>query len=463
MTADLTLDAPRGLPTRPIILVDAASYPGWRDSRTPALKAWLEQVRFEPRAGEFAMLPGEGDAPIAVAGVSAGDALGQWDLAGLPAKLPAGAYTVQCAGAPRDVRLALLGWALSQYRFDRYKSEPTPREPRVLVADAALVSEAQSLVRAICLVRDLVTTPANDMLPSALAAAADSLAQAHGATIRHVVGDALLADNHPTIHMVGRAASDAPRLIDLSWGEPDHPKLTIIGKGVCFDSGGLDIKPAAAMALMKKDMGGAAHALALAQLVMDAKLPVRLRMLIPAVENAISGNAFRPGDIVKTRKGVTVEIGNTDAEGRLILCDALALADDEQPALMIDFATLTGAARIALGPELPAMFTPDETLAADLARLAAREQDPMWRLPLWKPYIELLASSVADVNNASESSFAGAITAALFLQRFVTQTPAWVHFDIFSWTSSAKPGRPKGGEAMTLRACWALIRERFAS
>jgi leucyl aminopeptidase len=299
------------------------------------------------------------------------------------------------------------------------------------------------------------------MGPPDLAAASEAVAAEHGATCKVISGDALLAQNLPAIHAVGRAASRPPCLIDLTWGEADAPKVTLVGKGVCFDSGGLDIKPASAMLLMKKDMGGAAHALALGQAVMALNLPVRLRVLIAAVENSISADAFRPGDILPTRKGITVEVGNTDAEGRLVLCDALALAEEDAPDLLIDFATLTGAARVALGPELPALFTPDDDLARDLADAAAAEADPLWRLPLWRPYAEWLASPIADTNNVSDGGFAGAITAALFLQKFVDPARAWAHLDLYAWIASAKPGRPKGGEAMTLRACLAAIERRY--
>jgi leucyl aminopeptidase len=299
------------------------------------------------------------------------------------------------------------------------------------------------------------------MLPSDLEAAAKAIAIQHGAKFSSIVGDGLLAEKLTLIHAVGRAADGAPRLLDLRWGDPAHPKVTLVGKGVCFDTGGLDIKPGSGMLLMKKDMGGAAAALGLAHLVMDAKLPVALRVLIPAVENSISDEAFRPGDIYKSRKGITVEIGNTDAEGRLVLADALALGDDEAPELMIDFATLTGAARVALGPELPPAYTDDDRLAEDFARHGIAENDPVWRLPLWQPYAAMLDSKIADINNVSAGGFAGSITAALFLSRFVERAKAWLHLDIYAWNPSARPGRPEGGEAMTIRALYALLKERY--
>jgi leucyl aminopeptidase len=318
------------------------------------------------------------------------------------------------------------------------------------------------ILDAVTLARDLVNTPANDLGPAELAGAIRAVAEAHGAEVTVIEGEAL-ERGFPMIHAVGAAATPAraPRLVDLVWGEPDAPKVTLVGKGVVFDTGGLDIKPSSNMLLMKKDRGGAATALALAALVMGARLPVRLRLLVPTVENAIASAAFRPGDVLRSRKGLTVEIGNTDAEGRLILADALALAGEEEPELLIDFATLTGAARVALGPDLPAVFTPDDRLAADLARHGEATADPSWRLPLWRPYLAMMESKVADINNAGTGSFAGAITAALFLQRFVAQPERWLHVDIFAWTASSKPGQPEGGEAQTVRALHALLEERY--
>ncbi len=316
-------------------------------------------------------------------------------------------------------------------------------------------------VEAVTLTRDLVNTPANDLGPAEIEAAVRALAARFGAAVTVTTGDDLLAANFPMIHAVGRASPRAPRLIDLVWGDAAHPKVTLVGKGVVFDTGGLDIKPSSGMLLMKKDMGGAANALGLALMVMARELPVRLRLLIPSVENAIDGSAFRPGDILASRKGLSVEIGNTDAEGRLILADALALADEEAPDLIIDFATLTGAARVALGPQLPPAYTDDETLAADLARHAAQEADPSWRLPLWQPYMSMLDSPIADINNAPGSGFAGSITAALFLKRFVERATSWLHLDIYAWNPSSRPGRPEGGEAQTIRALDALLAERF--
>jgi leucyl aminopeptidase len=380
----------------------------------------------------------------------------------LPGKLadllPSGTY--RFANAPHDARLAALAFALGSYRFTRYR-KGDGKVVRLQVPDGIDAADISRVVEAAFLARDLINTPANDMGPAELEKAARDLAARHGAQISAIVGDDLLKQNFPLIHAVGRAAAGAPRLIDMTWGDPRAPKVTLVGKGVCFDTGGLDIKPDSAMLIMKKDMGGAANVLALAQMVMDAKLKLRLRVLIPAVENAISGSAMRPLDIYPSRKGITVEVGNTDAEGRLVLADALALADEEAPELLIDMGTLTGAARVALGPELPPFYTDDEALAAKVAQHAAAENDPVWRLPLWRPYAAMLDSKTADINNVSSSSFAGSITCALFMQRFVESAKAWLHFDIYAWTPSAKPGRPEGGECQAARAMYALLSERY--
>jgi leucyl aminopeptidase len=353
-----------------------------------------------------------------------------------------------------------LAIALGHYRFARYR-QSAEKEIRLVVPAGVDAAELARIAQAVFLVRDLVNTPSNDCGPEEVEQAARDVARRFRATFRSTVGDDLLPENFPLVHAVGRASARAPRLIELNWGETQHPKIALVGKGVCFDTGGLDIKNSAGMLLMKKDMGGAAHALGLAQMIMDAKLPVRLQVVIPTVENAISGSAFRPGDIYKSRKGDTVEIGNTDAEGRLILADALALADESAPDLLIDFATLTGSARIALGPELPAAFTDDDELAASLARHAAAQADPCWRMPLWQSYRSMLESKIADTNNVSTSTFAGAITAALFLARFVERTNSWLHLDLFAWNPKTRPGRPEGGEAQTIRALFALIAERY--
>jgi leucyl aminopeptidase len=376
----------------------------------------------------------------------------------LPGLLPAGVY--RFANAPHDTRLAALAFALGCYRFSRYRKADAA-DVRLVPPDGIDAADIMRMAEAASLARDLINTPANDMGPEELALAAQHLAERFGADFHCIVGDELTEQNFPLIHAVGMASPRAPRLIDVNWGDPTHPKVTLVGKGVCFDTGGLDLKPSSGMLIMKKDMGGAANVLALASMVMDAKLKIRLRVLIPAVENAVAGNAFRPLDIFPSRKGLTVEIGNTDAEGRLVLADALALACEDRPDLLIDLGTLTGAARVALGPDLPPFYTNDETLAQDLAACAKRENDPLWRLPLWPAYDAWLDSKVANVNNAASGAFAGSITCALFLQRFVEDATRWLHVDIYGWTPSAKPARPEGGECQAARAIYKLLSERY--
>ena len=462
-----TLLAAAGTGTVTITPLTKADLSGWLDSQPAGEKeataAWVKAVNFTAEAGSTAFLPGEGGAVARVlVGVSALDDL--WGLAGLPGSLPPASYRLDeriddALDGRAATRLAL-GWALGSYRFDRYKKAGKSFAGLVWPkhADQGAV---QRTATATYLLRDLVNTPANDLGPAELANAAGALAEEFEAAIAVIVGDALLDRDYPAIHAVGRASPREPRLIDLRWGNPEHPKVTIVGKGVCFDSGGLDIKPSSGMLLMKKDMGGAAHALALGRMVMMAGLPVRLRVLVPAVENVIAGNAFKPLDVLKTRKGLTVEVGNTDAEGRLILCDALAEADSEKPALLIDFATLTGAARVALGPDLPALFSNNDELAGDLLAAGLEQDDPLWRLPLWAPYRKGLDSKVADLNNVTSNGMAGAITAGLFLQEFVSKDTPWAHLDTFAWNSAARPGRPEGGEALGLRAAYAVIAKRF--
>ena len=377
----------------------------------------------------------------------------------LPGLLPAGTY--RFANAPHDARLAALAFALGCYRFNRYRKADAP-DVRLVPPEGIDAADVARMADAATLARDLINTPSNDMGPAELEHAARELAGRYGASFTCIVGDDLARQNLPLVHAVGMASTRAPRLIDFSWGDPAHPKVTLVGKGVCFDTGGLDLKPSSGMLIMKKDMGGAANVLALAQMVMDAKLKVRLRVLIPAVENAVAGNAFRPLDIFTSRKGITVEIGNTDAEGRLILADALALADEEKPDLLIDMGTLTGAARVALGPDLPPFYTNDETLAADVARFAKQENDPLWRMPLWPPYDSWLDSKTATITNAPSGGFAGSITCALFLQRFVEHARQWLHLDIYAWTPSARPARPEGGECQGARALYKLLGERYA-
>jgi leucyl aminopeptidase len=388
------------------------------------------------------------------------DAEDFWSYGALAGVLPPGRYRLEASDDTQFQRRAVIAWGLGAYRFERYKTGDAERPALVLERD---YQEVADTVEATYLVRDLINTPAEDMMPQHLAAAARKLAEGFGAEYAEVVGDSLLEQNYPLIHAVGRASVHPPRLIELRWGAADAPRVTLVGKGVCFDSGGLDIKPATGMRLMKKDMGGAAHALGLARMIMGAGLPVRLHVLVAAAENAISGSSLRPGDVIRSRKGLTIEIENTDAEGRLVLCDALARADEEEPELLIDFATLTGAARVALGTEVPAFFTTSDTLAGKLMDAAEAEQDLVWRLPLHRPYRRDLRSDIADLMNCSTNGFGGAITAALFLQRFVPAGADWLHLDLMAWNLQARPGRPKGGEAMGLQAVFRYLRERYGA
>ena len=444
----------------PIWFVTTDTYAQVRAALAPAARAFAASAKFEPKPGQLLLLPGEGGALGGVLfGLEATDKAQDRFLPGrLPLLLPAGAY--RFANAPRDTRLAVLAFALGSYRFTRYRKGEASAVKLVL-PDGVDGTEIARIADGVSLARDLINTPANDLGPAELEDAAKALAARHGAAAQSIVGDDLLARNFPLIHAVGRASPRAPRLVDFTWGDPAAPKITLVGKGVCFDTGGLDLKPSGGMLIMKKDMGGAACVLAAAHMIMDSKLKVRLRVLIPAVENSVSGAAFRPLDVYRSRKGLTVEIGNTDAEGRLVLADALALADEEAPELIADMATLTGAARVALGPDLPPFYTHDDMLAADLARHANAERDPLWRMPLWGPYDSLLDSKVADINNVSSGAFAGSITAALFLNRFVEKAKSWAHFDVFGWTPAAKPARPEGGECQAARALYALLKERY--
>lgn len=455
------LQPDRGQAARTIHLTDPKGFDAWLHDQPPRHRAAIEAQRLTPKGFAHAILPGDAPEEWSVLGVAAdAETLSPWCLAKLAEALPEGTYRL--AGA--EPGAAMLGWLTAQYRFTRYRKEDAAVGPRVLLTgDPARIDEAVRVAAATHKVRDLVNIAAADLGPAELQAEAAALAERHGATMS-VVSGSELAKGYPMIQAVGQAAAAGrePRLIELEWGRPDAPRVAIVGKGVCFDSGGLDIKPSSAMRLMKKDMGGAAHALALAELVMAARLPVRLHLLIPAVENAVAGNAFRPGDVLATRKGLTVENTNTDAEGRLILGDALTKAGESAPELILDFATLTGAARVALGPDLPATFANDDALAEDLARAGAEEADPLWRLPLWDGYDEMLKSDIADMVNAPDGGMAGAITAALFLRRFVPEGTAWAHFDTFAWRSAAKPGRPKGGDALGLRAAWRLLKDRYA-
>lgn len=452
--------APAGTSAKPVRIVAATSYAEWLADAPAPWRAWLEATAFKAKGGAVTLLPAT-DGSVASALLMTSDPPEPWDAAALQAGLPDGTWQLDDPEGVFPAEHAVLGWALAAYRFSRYRKDENAR-PQLVWPEGVRVARAHYLAEATWLARDLVNTPANDLGPEELAAAVIRAAERFGAACKVIVGAELLEANYPAVHAVGRASSRPPRLIDLTWGDPDAPKLTLVGKGVCFDTGGLDIKPSNNMLLMRKDMGGAALMLAVAQCVMAMDLPVRLRLLIPAVENSIGGAAFRPGDILRMRNGSTVEITNTDAEGRLILADALAEADGEAPQLLLDAATLTGAARVAVGPELPALFTPDDALAHDLLRQGQAGFEPLWRLPLHAPYLAYMKSSAADLVNASSKPFAGATTAALFLKEFVKRTPAWAHLDIFAWNDDNRPGRPRGGEATGLRAVVGLIEQRFA-
>lgn len=440
----------------PLIAVEQGALP---DSLTPPEARWAAANGFTGQRGRLLALPG-------VDGGLAGYLFGLGDASGRPAltlglaaaALEPGSYRL--AGAFGDPTLAALGFRLGAYRFDRYRK---PRDP-VLLDDleGADLAEVARLADAAYMARDLINTPASDLGPDALEREIRNFCKRHQLAAKVIVGDELLTQNFPMIHAVGRAAAEAPRLVEFNWGDARHPKVTLVGKGVTFDTGGLDIKPSAGMLLMKKDMGGAANILGLAHAIIDAGLRVRLRVLIPIVENAISGPAFRPGDVLRARNGSTVEIGNTDAEGRLILGDALALADEEAPELIVDMATLTGAARSALGPDLPPLYATDDDLARKLTAAGAVSDDPLWQMPLWAPYNSMISSKIADVNNAGASAFAGSITAALFLKRFVKDAKAWAHLDIYGWAPEARPGRPFGGTDQGIRAVYGYLKQRYS-
>ncbi|MGO4707206.1 M17 family metallopeptidase [Microvirga sp. 2MCAF38] len=426
----------------------------------PAL-AFAKAQGFAAKAGTHCLLPGADGNPVGVVfGLDSAKAKRPDPF--LPGKLvtllPDGVYRFE--SAPPSPTLATLAWLLGGYSFNRYRTRPA-KSVRLVTPVGVDADDVTRIAEAVAYSRDLISTPTSDLGPDGIEAAAKKIAEKHGASFKSIVGDDLLKQNFPMIHAVGRASAVAPRLIDFTWGKAGAPLVTLVGKGVAFDTGGLDIKPAASMLMMKKDMGGAATTLALADMIMGAKLPVRLRVLIPAVENSISANAFRPGDILSSRKGTTVEIGNTDAEGRLILADALFLADEEKPDLIVDFATLTGAARVALGPELPAFFTDDDELAGEIARMSEAANDPVWRMPLWSPYLAQLDSKIADLNNTG-GPMAGSVTAALFLRHFVSAAKSYVHFDIFAWNNASKPGRPEGAEIQAARTMYALIRKRYS-
>jgi leucyl aminopeptidase len=448
--------------SRPIWLVTEANWSKVAAELPSAARSFAKAQGFDAKAGSHCLLPdAEGGLLGVVFGLDGEEArhVNPFLVGKLPTLLPEGVYRFETQ-AP-DPSLAALAWLTGSYSFERYRKRPA-KAVRLVVPRGVDGHETARIANAVAASRDLVNTPTSDLGPDGIEHAARQVADRYGADFKSIVGDDLLRQKFPMIHAVGRASATPPRLVDITYGREDAPRITLVGKGVAFDTGGLDIKPSASMLLMRKDMGGAAAALALADMIMGAGLPVRLRVLIPAVENAISGNAFRPGDILHSRKGITVEIGNTDAEGRLILADALALADEESPDLVVDFATLTGAARVALGPELPAFFTDDDALADEIARHGRAVNDPVWRMPLWAPYQSQLDSKFADMNNTG-GPLAGSITAALFLRRFVSAARAHVHFDIFAWNSTAKPGRPEGGEVQAARLMYALLKDRYGS
>lgn len=451
--------SPKSIPITP---VNKVTLEKWLKKQSKARRNWIVATGFTGSPGGLLALPDKnGEVEHVLYGVRENGGL--YCYAGLPARLPrsnGGYYIDQEMTAARATQVAL-GWAFGSYNFGRYKSGAKKEFAQLVWPTNADKKAVESTTKAVFLVRDLVNTPANDMGPAELAAAGKKVAGAFkNTTVKIIVGEDLLKKNYPAIYAVGKGSPRKPRFIDIRWGNKKNPAVTLVGKGVCFDTGGLDLKPGNAMALMKKDMGGAAHVLGLAHMIMAANLPVCLRILIPAVENSTDGNSYRPGDIIKTRKGLSIEIGDTDAEGRLVLADGLAEASREKPALIIDFATLTGAARVALGPELPAMFSNNDKIAADLFESAMAVEDPLWRLPLWQPYKENLNSKVADSNNVG-GSHAGAITAALFLEKFVEKGIPWVHIDTFAWNPGNKPGRPEGGEALGMRAGFDLIKKRF--
>ncbi len=439
----------------PLHVVSRDRLAQWRAMQSTTHGNWLDAHGFDGSAGTVALLPAE-DGTIAAAVIGVGDPLDPYSYGHAPSALPARTFAPVDGGDPATLAALQLGWGLGAYRFDRYRKRP--RLPALLLVDGNV--DVQAALAACVRVRDLVNTPTEDMGPQQLEDIATAIAQQHGATIEVIRGDDLLEQNFPTIHTVGRASHREPRLIAMRWGEQSHPHVALVGKGVCFDTGGLDVKAAQGMRNMKKDMGGAAHAIALAEWIMACNLPLRITLLVAAVENAVGPDSFRPGDVITTRAGITVEIDNTDAEGRLVLCDALTYAGEQSPDLLLDFATLTGAARIALGPELPALYSNDDNLAADWLAAGAQLRDPLWRMPLWQPYWCYLTSGIADIANSGASKMAGSINAALYLQRFVPKDLPWAHLDVYSWNDSDRPGRPAGGEAQGLRAAFAMLKAR---
>ncbi len=444
-----------GSDPRPLYLLHRDGLESWRQRQPQPVVQWLTAHGFDASPGSALALPGS-DGGLAGAVLGLGDALDPFSYAHAPHALPPGDWQVS-GELDDDVRKALqLGWGLGSYRFDLFRDPP--RTPARLLLDT-LDQETSDILAACTRVRDLINTPTQQMGPEQMEAVVRDIAKTHGATFESIVGDDLLARNFPAIHAVGRASHRAPRLLHLSWGDAAHPHIALVGKGVCFDTGGLNIKASTGARNMKKDMGGAAHAIALAELVMARKLPLRITLLVPAVENAIGPDAYRPGEVVATRKGINVEIDNTDAEGRVVLGDALAYGGEQSPDLMLDFATLTGAARVALGPDLPALYANDDALASDWLAAGEQQRDPLWRMPLWRPYLRYLTSNIADMANAG-SRMAGSVTAALYLERFVPADMQWAHLDVYSWNDSDRPGRPSGGEAQGLRAAYAMLKAR---
>jgi len=437
----------------PITVLSPQTYPDWLSSQSEMTTSWLVATDFKPEAGSVRLIP-ETNGKIARVICCVAELNNLWGVGHLPFVLPEGLYAFDSAETAYAI-----GWGLGSYQFTKYKKPQ--RQPARLRISSQAISAVSNIVESIYLVRDWINTPTDDMGPTQFAALAEKCANEFDAKLTQIIGEELLQHNYASIYTVGRASDDAPRLLDLHWGDPSHPKITLVGKGVCFDSGGLDIKSSSYMLLMKKDMAGGAHVFGLARMIMQAKLRVRLRVLVPLVENVISGNAYRPGDIIKSRKGITIEVGNTDAEGRVILADALTEAVSEKPDLLIDIATLTGAARVALGTELPAVFSNHDVLVQEVIKQGEKINDPMWRLPLYAMYREYLNSPIADINNNSLEPYAGAITAALFLKEFVPDDVPWLHFDMMAWNLRTRPGRPQGGEAMTLRALFSYLQERF--
>jgi leucyl aminopeptidase len=443
----------------PIVALTKKTLGPWLKKQPSTVAKWLQASQFDAAPASHCLVPNK-DGSLCTVLCGIGDTPDLWSLAHLPTKLPPGLYRLDSTFPKETATQFALGWALAGYAFDKYKKN-AQKSPQLIAPAGCDFDYVRSMAQAIGWARDLINTPANDMTPQTLAQEAVAFAQSHKGKAHVIKGEDLLAANYPMIHAVGKASSVPPRLVDIRFGKKGAKLVTLVGKGVTFDSGGLDIKSASGMKMMKKDMGGAACVLALARVIVEMRLPVALRVLLPIVENAVAGNAMRPLDIVKTRKGITVEIGNTDAEGRLILCDALFEADEETPDLLIDCATLTGAARVALGTEIPAFFTNDDALADRLAAHSKKSSDPLWRLPLWAGYRGMLDTPNADLSNDPDSSYGGAITAALYLQEFVSRTASWLHIDMMAWNLSAKPGRPQGGEAMAVRALYAMIKERY--